>query len=555
MPGFEILLPTRKLYQASTCKDFNEKKQQWIADNLGGHYNTMPERDKWAQLIAHFITRLATNSHHKATFNAFKDERLNIDYPNYPNFLSLTDCINYFEHFIFIYSIAKPDEQLRMLPNIMAGMDPLCEPGRRTQFENTLCQYRTDIYWIPVELYHHRKNIVRFLADQYNQFNAIGDGMSIHTVMQMEKSAASSLGFEPLSALTDNYLTRDKTQSIDAFFHRHSETEFVRYESDVAKNLTNHLMIKVSTWANEQGIVLDDWERNRPPVTFSQLADFERFICGFLDKAQIHRFVELGSDDDYNSYTLHSKTSFEEALKNIVNEKLIDDGYFVKIMSCNPLAQNLSEANIQLRQGVTQDQWVEFLKALDLIAKAPHSSIDRSIACLLIQYPTVLNHLLRQSPDFWLQLTKSDKNNISLIDACIAELTQLLLNAQSDMEIDQLITTLFTITQSNSDYLNTLSPQLMKNKPIVKALVKKRGLLLSHASEGLRRDDEIINEAMQQNPKAALYISGMEDALDEEYTRLRNTLPNDLKPVVSSFLPSVKIKGLMIQRMENINAF
>ena len=653
MPVLPWLLPTETLYQSPSFGDSNEKKETWIHTHLASNYITMTDEDKWDHLMGEFSNRALVADADKTLFAQFRDNRKETT-ENRHN-ISLKQCLAYFENFIFLYCNTESGYELTLnnkqaiLNDIKRGMQPgICEPGKITHFEATLQKYRKDTNWILQELYEHRLNIVQRIADEYNNQNHIHDGMSIHTVMHMQKLAKDSqLGIDPSNEINDSYLYVMNTTPMSDYFKRVSVDKFAEYERNIAANLNNHLMTTVLKWFQDKRINITTWEQNGLLLNQNDTPIFNEFITGLLDIS----IDSLGEwDEDYVNFKIHSKQTFQNAMGALLNKKLIRDGYFVKFQPYNPrllilpaipspqnpldlaepsyvitdtgfyyfntslkaldklvdiekdmtgnarpgeeekliqlkerLSQHspekrlsdenlktitditghlspekLTQHDIHLPKSITLDELVSFSISLEVMETKPNpliyaQEIISKNADLIKRYPFLLVNLLIQHPNFWCYLPKVNKNDIQLIDACLIELTQLLLKTTETREIDQLLHCLFTITKSNPDYLNGLSPELMAKKSVVERLVAKNGLLLGQASAALKADLDITEVAIEQNPMASLFKSENKADLATNHWHLLNTLPLALQSNFNQQNLTEEMIHINIEKMKSIH--
>ena len=157
-------------------------------------YQTKNVKDKWAFLIAQFSGSLPvfaesdrpnqlTTEEVKSRLNAFKDKRNSTAVSLYN--LSLEQCNNYFEDFLFLYTTEDPRFKLSnaakktLLSSIIRAMG-VCETGINTEFYAALQEVQRDTDWVRSELSKARSECVRDLHKLYNTQNNITNSMNVH---------------------------------------------------------------------------------------------------------------------------------------------------------------------------------------------------------------------------------------------------------------------------------------------------------------------------------------------------------------------------------------
>lgn len=660
MAGCTWLLPTERIYQSPSFADASRAKETWLRNNLSIDYFNLTDTKRWVHLMDEFVSRTQMATDDRQRFAKFRDDRQGTT--ENPHNLSLRQCSDYFENFIFFYCnndaqySLTPTDKAHLLGDIKAVLDGgHCEVGKITRLEAILQKYRKNNDWISLELYQHRLNIVQRIADEHNAKEGVSDSSSIHTVMLMHKLAKDSkLGIEPTNEITDVHLGAVLAGSINDYFHRVSRDKFLNYEKSVSSNLTSHLMCQIIAWFRENEIDSSAWDELAITLPAEKYQRFDAYINELLNAS----IVTLGElDDSCENFSLLSKTGFQSAITTLLNKKLIRDGYFVNFKPHNPSLlrqhelspqqdltessyvltadglhyynqslgsfeevlilgkrpeiddgmeqtqalfdvwelteqkfnrlkaaldasisgnrltqqaleqieaitrhispEKMSQHEIRLPLGVTLQELVLIATDLERLNTEENpvvlasKLIERHLA-LIKKYPLLLINVLMQQPDAWFILPKTCKNDVGLVDAYLIELTKLLLKANSQDEIERLVESLLNVVKSNPDYLNNIPSELMEKRGVVLALVAKNGLFLSQASEALRRDDAIIRHAIAQNPKAGIYVFGQDEALNQHYDELSQELPNSLRPTPFDPNTPVKIKGMMIQQVQDI---
>lgn len=532
-----LLLPTNKLYQAPSYEAYDTAKNEWIKNRFGSDFDTKSVENRWDLLVKRFEAEVDVAS--RPLFVKFREEREKVEKGNRHN-LQLDQSLIYFENFYFLYCNDDKEQKLsleaktKLFNQIKEGMSPnVCEPGKTTHFETALQEARKDTNYIFSELHKQRRLIIQRIADEYNTKNEVSRGMSIHTIMWMQKLAKSrKLGIKPENEIEDAYLFSLDTGSMTDYFNRVSPEKFSEYQRTIAANLTAHVMLEIADWLRNNGLKTRDWETGCLRLSDKQQAEFSPFMEQLLG-VTLSEFGDF-DDNDYKIFILHKKEIFLKMIPKLMPDKLIQDGFFVKFADLDHT--KLSSYDVCLPQGINLEELVNFADALGKIDAQPNSfEHSRDIFLrhekLIRQYPILLADIIAKNHNYWFCLPRSTKNDIHIVDACVTELTNLLLKTEDETEINKLLDGLFVITKSYADY--NFATQLMARKNIVLKLVSKNGLLLRHACAELQKDEEVINAAIVQNPLAYYFSAdsiskNIENTLRKKHTELYSRMPHTL---------------------------
>ena len=251
------LLATNLFYKPLSNTSFDTAKTDFLEQQCSG-YAELTFNRKWTWLKNTFCDFIP-EVHTKDIVANFMDVRLSSIDSQYV--LSREKCLDYIERFYFLYQNNDPvftlahrakASLLSLLRDAMTNHQ-LCEPGRYVRFESIIMEFRADKNWIDVFLQQQRYLIITELHEAFN-----GD---VHTLGVMQQLAhAKNLGITPLHQLFDVYMSPDRKQSIETYFERHYEAKFTEYENNAIKNLSEHLLFKLSALLKENQVDISQWD-------------------------------------------------------------------------------------------------------------------------------------------------------------------------------------------------------------------------------------------------------------------------------------------------------
>lgn len=251
------VLATNLFYKPLSNISFDTAKtafleQQWL------DYAELPFDRKWTY-VKHAFCDMIPEASIKDIVSAFMDKRLSSTNSEYV--LSRKKSLDYIERFYFLYQNNDPvftlahrakASLLSLLRDAMTNSQ-LCEPGRYVRFESIIMEFRADKNWIDVFLQQQRYLIITELHEAFD-----GD---VHTLGVMQQRAhEKNLGITPLHQLSDVYMSSDRKQSIERYFENHYEKKFTEYEKHAVKNLSEHLLFKLSDLLKEQHVDISSWD-------------------------------------------------------------------------------------------------------------------------------------------------------------------------------------------------------------------------------------------------------------------------------------------------------
>ena len=498
------LLATTKLYELMSLDEYTAAQTAYITQ-LALHYKQKTDAERWAIILEKFA---GLAPQYEPDFRAFQTQRIESD-PSLFN-LSLAACLDYFEHFYFLYTTENPRFKLSehsktlLLGAIKEAMDT-CETGKSTRFEMVLQLYRTDTNWVTNLLSKQRYLLLMQLQDAYNEVNRVPQSFQVHILKIMTQLAADEgLGIEIVHKVKDvfaGYMSRAKIK--EYFLDKYPGVFCVEYEEAVINTLSQHLIYEMNEFYCYRQA---NWETNEIIIPVDRVQEFGSFLDNRLGLSNVNIFDSLGVLDGSGCFHLKNKNDCLAILQGFIQQKLVAEGYFKTL----PLHQNWSD-DIQLFKGVKQSDFRELDQALTNYNGDDSQQLFRLMIKhrnILLLYPELLLSHIEAHPELLFLLPKELKTNAYFIEQVVSKLGQTLLAALASNNEDlynQLSSHLFILTKNNSDYLNQLPYALVSHPPFARQLVEKDGLLLKNLPDALQDNEDIVETAIQQNHLALLY--------------------------------------------------
>lgn len=502
------MLPTQKLYQTVDRTQYDEQKQRYIRA-LWPTYHGLDNRAKWAHLMEAFSRLFPAEG---PVVLDFLQARLNTIESS--NTISLANCLNYFEQFYFIYTTTDAlyklnDAEKRALKQqVLDGMGVGCETGKQERFELALASYRRDTHWIDGHLSQMRYHCLERLAEQYNQVHLIADSYSIHTNKTMKALAeAKQMGIQSEAELNDAYLTPDKIAAITAYFNTHSPAAYREFEAHAAGDLAQQLLNEFTDFLKAHAMSMTDWEQNGLLIPDALLPELSRF---FDSKSFDAIMDDLRDESDETHLKFKKKADFIDGLQTLVKKKLLQNGYYVSLSALHALPVDADVPSLPTwHVGVSMQDVMAVRKALDCVSE-DWADVLLQHQTVLLQYPQLV--LSRVSAQIRILSVLPDALRINglFVDAAITAVNTRLLvamNARDADQIDRIIDSLFVFLNGSCDDLSLFSDSVLSHPLVAKALVKRNGVLLKQMPLSIRKNQGVVQDAIEQNGFALCFAS------------------------------------------------
>lgn len=504
------MLASNKLYQSMSLKEYNTAKQTCIK-RLNQGYETKSVPEKW-DLLLELFKNLAPQYSEKLT--SFQLARKNTNY-NLFN-LSLTDCLQYFENFYFLYTTSDPqfklsDSQKSLLLEAIDDAMGTCETGISTRFEGVLQQYRTDLDWITNVLSKSRYQLLLGLQDAYNTTYHIALDLRVHVLKIMTQLATDAgLGIEIEHYIKDAFASLVNKTQITQYFQEHAPRVFTEdYEEVVVDILSQHLLFELQELFCPNAT---NWENETSLIPATRVQEFMTFVNNRLGLTDISPIESLGELEDDNAYCLKNKKETYALLRAFVQKKLIQDQYVIPFTAITK--ENASIARtIQLKKGVS---FSTLLKINETLLNYSEDNTDEIATLLqknsptLLHYPDLLLSHIDAHPDLLELLPRALETN-SYFQQQTAEAIDkamcLAISTGSLTQIDTFTPPLLRLIKQNPHLVSALSKPLLSYEPFALSLVAIDGLLIKFLPETLRDNPGIAQAAIRQTPFAVLYTS------------------------------------------------
>lgn len=546
------VITTEKIYALISLIEYSEEKEEYLRQ-LSPHYFDKTPQEKWSTLIDRY--KLTAPSL-RDELTLFKEERSNTTH-NLFN-LSLASCIAYFEDFCFLSEtncskFKLSNDQKKLLEQAVSDAMNTCETGKSMRFESVLQLYRNDgKNWVTQFLATHRYNLLLQLSERFNSKYAVNDAMSIHTLATMMQLAnQKKLGIKTEHRIYDAYLSIPWEKKIRHYFERHYVSSFLKYEKDVIEHLSLHLLFEIrdlydaeNQWDNHQELLV-------PPA---RAFDFFRFIQGRLGFEHNHQgkpIIELlGNWTDTGAFAMPKKADSLRRIEDLIKEKLIKEQYLIEPNHLSKNNRNIYKKLLKKENCDDLEACIEFNETTQLFNNQGSDDADKIASLmalirkqrkLLTLYPDLILVHLEKKPELISLIPSLLQTNPLFIEATIKLFNQLLDEHREDLPramIDNLISSLSELIQSNLVAFKHLSPTLQTNQHLALQLVQRNPWFISLLDPGLRELNSIATAAITQQPLTLFYLPYKKRMAFEE--ELRN-----LTAQVSCFYEEPGIIGIL----------
>ncbi|MCX7090983.1 MAG: hypothetical protein NTU48_05990 [Legionellales bacterium] len=520
-------------------------------------YATKNIKEKWTFLINQLAESLPTFAESdrpngllteevKSRLNQFKTQRNNTPVSSYN--LSLEQCNHYFEDFLFLYTTEDPRFKLSntskktLLTSVIRAMG-VCETGINTEFYAALQEVQRDTDWGRSELSKARSECIRVLHKRYNtQYKS--RLMNVHDYDHLVKRANKRhLGIEQKETILEIGTWLISSKSLDTCFDNNHQQIFQKYEHDAPQTLNTYV-------TNEITAILgtDRWQNN-PALSPEDIAALGQVLGMHFEDARADQFMyqdytefrqdetgefivdSYGERDPFLSSIatqLKPRKEFDNAIKNLILQKMVADGYYVKIEDL--IERPALRSGVILRNNIT---WDDLLAVYTAITNHQFDLIrDNAQDLRIIQtYPELIMPKIQNYPECLALLPNTHLHiNKQVLTIFATILQREVETPQHTRRIRVLISQLVDFFEGDPEYLQQLPEHLLNHPEIGKAIVAKDGLLWTILSQTLKQDQEICQIAQEQNPDAIDYTS--ETARTAALERLLHRLPNTIRTEV-----------------------
>ncbi len=512
-----VFIPTSQFYTEPKCEAYHNEKRAHLQRIINNYYALSTEA-KWSLLITNFTSSLqeqdCPNEQLDAfieKLNAFKRERETTSNSQFN--LSLSQCVNYFEEFYFLYTTT--DERFKitaaakqtLLKSIEGGMI-FCETGKNGRFYNALQDHQKDTDWIQNELVKARCVVLLDLHAKYTAQYGFSESMDVHVYDSLVKLAnKNQLGIPQKETIMDVHGWLLKREQIKSFFYENYSSAFDTYQKQAIDNLTHTYLYEL---AESLSIDMNTWNEHEISLSAKadgQVNDLTRSLESHfqLTANKINDLFDgkIGNmSEDYQTFSLCEKPKIAGIIRQLVTEKLITDGYYVNISDIT------DHLGLRLPKEIKKHELIAIHEAL------ASQDNERIIQCtkknplLLIHFPELILTQLHSNPQILSFIPHWLKKDTRFVDAALTTLNEMLCHAiqeQHNDEIRNITTHILNLIDNEYDYLACLSTLVLANPLVAHCLLEKNGLLFGMFHGALRQHSELQAQAIRQNPAAADY--------------------------------------------------
>ncbi|NDH08814.1 MAG: hypothetical protein EBY16_04235 [Gammaproteobacteria bacterium] len=533
-----IYIPTNKYYNIPTYEEYHQTKKQHL-QAIDPQYDTKNPSEKWTLLIAKLTDSLSPKHMplgmqvrtFQTSLDRFKTKRVNTSNSRFN--LSLTQCVNYFEEFNFLYNTTDArykltdDAKKDLLKSIHAAFG-VCETGLNTDLYSALQSHQKEHDWIQNELVKARCETLHQLQTQYGS----SDVHVYNKLVQLANNA--QLGIPQKEEILDAHagIMVDSTK-LTAFFNQHYPALFATYEKQIEDSLTNHYL---SEFTKMLGICSADWEAGPVTIPFINTRDItgsmNAYFQGVPTDDILYALGEL--TDDCAQYTLKSKQDVAKIIKGLVAKKLIADEYLVSLDQVTK--DRAAHQNLRLKKGVVVD---ELINLHDVLQQNNPEQIQDKLqqnVVILMSYPELVISLIDSNPAILSSIPRWLRADTRFVDSSLVVLNQLLCNAIDENNEDAIRTLtaqVLNLIQSEYGYLQQLSEPVFKNPLVAAMLVEKNGLLFAYLDDELQKNAELRSQFKGQDRFGAYHseteLSSGSDMIRWAHFKAQQSLPNEYK--------------------------
>lgn len=503
------MVATTKLYEPKSMAEYNTAKTAFMRQ-IALDSEPLSIEEQWDLLISQFNK---STPHFEDRLTAFKETRKKINYSLFN--MPVADCLAYFKDFYFLFLNDEPHfklstEEKKQLLQAIDDAIKTSEKGLRTRFEWILQQFRKAPDWVSNVLCKTRCNLLQRMQQDYSDTHKVDDALRIQVLNVMSELAdEQGLGINLQHYFKDSYTAFTDKESITHYFLKQYPRLFItEYEEPVVDILCQHLLSEMVTLFGPVGI---NWETQPIIISEEMLHTFGRYLASRLSMPDIDAH-SLGILDNKYPYTLKIKGACLGIIRVLIKQKLLNEGYLIPFEQIT--SENLAVANIlKLRKNERLSSIIDFKEGLATYNGDNGSEIAQLMmrhTKTLLHYPELLLSQIENHPSLLLLLPQELKTNPCFLEQSIKLLDRLLvtaLDSRDDRRINQLLSCLFRLTTEDSSFLSKLSIQLLNDRRIAYELVSIDGLLLRILPPVLKRDQDIVDQAIKQNPLAFLYTN------------------------------------------------
>ena len=511
-----VYIQTNKFYTIPRYEAYHQTKREYI-QAIDPAYDNKQTGEKWTLLMTRLANSLnedhIPNGLQVGTFRerlaGFKTTREGTSNSQFN--VSLTQCVNYFEEFNFLYNTTDPRYKLTdaakkdLLTSINEAMG-VCETGLNGRLYTALQAHQKESDWIQNELVKARCETLRMLHTQYGGGNH--DVHSYNALVHLANNA--QLGIPQQEAILDAHAGIVDSSRLTAFFNEHYPVLFATYEKQMEDNLTNHYLSELTT---KLAIDSAQWSAGTVTIPFIQTRDISDSITAYFQGARTdHVLYALGdlSDDDYTEYTLKSKEEVAKIIKGLVAQKLIVDQYLV---SLDDIANDrTAHPNLRLKTGVVLDELIDLHNALKEHDLQQINDKLHQNPVILMSYPELVINHIDSNPAILSNVPRWLRANTRFIDSSMAVLNQLLcdaISAHNEDAIRNLTAQILNLIQSEYGYLQQLSKPVFTHPIVAKMLIEKNGLLFAYLNDALQNDSDLRAQAEGQHLFGAYHTNAI----------------------------------------------
>jgi hypothetical protein len=533
-----VYIQTNKFYTIPAYEDYHLAKNAYL-QAMNSQYNAKQTEAKWAIIINQLINSLnqqhMPNGEQIAVFQqrltAFKTTREGTSVSLFN--LSLTQCVNYFEEFTFLYNTTDPRYKLTdaakidLLKSINEAMG-LCETGLNGRLYTALQAHQKENDWIQNELVKARCETLRML---HNQFGS----QDVHTYnMLVQMANKAQLGIPKKEEILDIHESMVDSAKLEAYFNKNYPALFATYEKEIKDNLTNHYLSELATTL---GVDSADWAAGTVTLPFVKTTDISGSITAYFQDLDPNNDILYQMGDlsaNYKEYILKSQRDVAKIIKDLVAEKLIADKYLVTL---DNIAENRrAYTDLRLKKGVVLDELIKLHQALKLEDAQQVQDKLQQNPRILMSYPDLVISQIQDNPRILSSVPRWLKADTRFVDSSMVILNQLLCDAISENNEDKicnLTTQVLNLIQSEYGYVQQLSNPVLNNQRVAAMLVEKNSLLFGYLDESLQNNQQFQPHVSLQEPLGVYAdhtITTRSDMIRAAYVIAHtNHLPNEYK--------------------------
>lgn len=493
-----VYLPTKKFYTIPAYEDYHQAKNDHFI-NMDMNYQGKNPQEKWTLLMAQFENSLQESDMPNVSLVAFREslsvfkrkrEETSVSLFN----LSLTQCSNYFEEFLFLYTTndsrykLKSIEKKALLQSINEAM-VTCETGINGRFYTALQDHRKDSDWIQDELSKIRCEVLHLLHHNYGS-------VDVHTYNKLVVLAnKENLGIVTKEKILDVYEGMVDISAVKVFFMREYPVMFGEYEKKAVDNLTNHYLSELlSTLELTNGA----WINNSLIFPADKASILKQSIDGHFNGKNLADIMDsLGEmSEDYSQFTLKTRKDVEPIIKRLVTEKLRAGQYYV---SLDELKENrATHADVRIRKGVSLGRLINVYDSLQQNDNHQiHDALSQNLQVLL-SYPELILGQLKSNLTLLFKIPRWLKADTRFLDSAMVILDEMLCEAierKDNERIDSVTSKILHLIEFESGYLQTLSQPILKNERVAKRLIESNDLFFGYMDDSLQSNQELLAQA------------------------------------------------------------